>query len=88
MLPKDVTPELVTTDNNHDQKNSTVVEQEAQVVIPAEISPEEIERMPNESSDVINCVDSESVIKTSNEIKLSPAGRPMRSRQKPARFRD
>ena len=65
LLPKEVTPEPVTIDNNHDQHNSTVVELEPQVVMPAEISPDEVERMPNESPDVINHVDSEEVIETS-----------------------
>ena len=88
LLPEEVTPEPATTDNDHDQQNSTGVVPKFQVVMPAEVSPDEVERMPNKSHDVINHVDSEEVACSPKEIKLSPVRRPVRNRQKPARYRD
>ena len=68
--------------------NSTVVEPESQVVMPAEVAPDEVEQRPDEYHDLIRHADSDEVACSPKEIKLSPVRRPVRNRQKPARYRD
>ena len=88
LLPKEIAPEPATTDNDHDPQNSTVIEPISQVVMPAEVAPEEVEQRPDRSHDIIRHADSDEVACSPKEIKLSPTKRPVRNRQKPARYRD
>ena len=88
LLPKEVVPEPTTTDNGHDPLNSTVIEPKSQVVMPAEVAPDEMGQMPDESHDIIRHIDAEEVRQTPKGMKLSATRRPVRNKQKPARYRD
>ena len=88
LLLPNVVPEVIKeTDNSQDPNNSTLVEPELQM-LPVEDSSDLMAQMPTESNDTINPKDSEEAFHSSGETEVFPARRPVRNRQKPARYRD